>query len=183
MNTSSRYLPGAGLVVVAVFAMLFGLLLVWTFGTTRIESTIRLEEKGLRQMYRQQYAEALDYFRQSALVDTDKFYHMPRYMDSLRLAIQTGDADKAAFFFDEVVRESPDLLAAGEISATLSLQSNPAKATELVVRLAGIEALDKRELDQAVSDYIDSLDEQTRSAFTTGLKHAMPAYRLQEALD
>ena len=168
---------------IALFAMLLGLLLGWTFSTTRIESTIRLEEKGLRQMYRQRYAEALDYFQQSALVDTDKFHHLARYLDSLRLAIQTGNADKAAFFFDEVVRESPDSLTTGEFSTMLGLQPNPAITADLVVRLAGIEAMVKRDFDQAVSDYIRSLDEQARSVFTARLKQAMPAYHLQGTVE
>ena len=183
MQASSRYLPGSGFVALILFLTLLGLLLAWTFATSRIESTIRLEDKGMQMMYRQRYAEALDYFQQSALMDTEKSHHIPRYLDSLRLAIQTGNIDMTAFFYAEVLHESPGSLANGEFASMLGLQLDPAITADLVARLAASEMMAESDFDRAVSDYIEGLDLQGRSAFNARLKQAGAKYRLRGVVE
>jgi len=175
MITRSQNMPGAGFVMLTVFAMILALFASWIFDTTRIESTILLEEKGLQQLYRNHHAEALDYFYQSALVDTDKFHHILRYLDSFRLAIQSGNAEMADFFFNELADESPDLLGTEEIFGLLQLQPNPTISIDLIIRIVQIDSIDKQEVNQAVSEFVNTLDDQTRPSFMIKLKQALQA--------
>ena len=174
-------MPGAGFVMLTVFAMILALFASWIFDTTRIESTILLEEKGLQQLYRNHHAEALDYFYQSALVDTDKFHHILRYLDSFRLAIQSGNAEMADFFFNELADEAPDLLGTDEIFGLLQLQPNPTIAIDLIARVVQIDSIVEQEVNQAISEYIKTLDDQTRPDFVIKLNQALHAYLEQQA--
>lgn len=175
MNTRSQAVPGTGFVVLAIFGMMLALLLSWTFAGTRIEATILLEEQGMQQLYRKRYDEALDYFYRSSLVDTDRFHHVLRYLDSLRLALQTGNAEMADYFFNAVADESPDLLGTEEFYGLLQLQANPTNAIGRIVHITGIESIDKKALNQALAEYADSLDEASRSAFQVQLNQALKA--------
>jgi len=174
-------MPGAGFVMLIVFAIILALLVSWVFDITRIESTIHLEEKGLQQLYRNHYDEALDYFYRSAQVDTDRHHHILRYRDSFHLAIQSGNAEMADFFFNELADEAPDLLGTDEIFGLLQLQPNPTIAIDLIARVVQIDSIVEQEVNQAISEYIKTLDDQTRPDFVIKLNQALHAYLEQQA--
>ena len=165
MKINRKNLPGAGFLLLLLMSLAIALLFSWAFNVTRMEKTIVLEDQGMQQLYRHNYAKALEYFEESARFDTDKPNHILRYLDSLNLALQMNDLDKARFFFNEVSGESPELLSMKEIHGLLDLQPDSFNAAAFTYRLSLVDSIDRQALNQAISKYIVSLDEHNKQAF------------------